>query len=99
MVNKNCGVGIASLILLGGLTFAATRASAPHPFEAVTDVTTKTNLNRASIVDLETLPGVGPKIAVEIVQHRPYRSGEELMVAVKSMSLTLWEHLKSKVTF
>ncbi len=32
----------------------------------------KVSLNRASLAELESLPGVGPKLARRIVAHRPY---------------------------
>ena len=37
------------------------------------------NINKASREDLETLPGVTPKIADTIIADRPYDSGAELL--------------------
>ena len=98
-MSKHWSWGLAGLAVVGGLTFAATRASSPQPPKSVLSLTAKTNLNRASIVELESLPGVGPKIAVDIMQHRPYKSGADLMVKVRAMRRTLWEHLKDRVRF
>ena len=36
------------------------------------------DLNRASAAELESLPGVGPKLAASLVERRPYRSLDEL---------------------
>ncbi|HCN78439.1 MAG TPA: DNA-binding protein [Verrucomicrobiales bacterium] len=36
------------------------------------------DLNSATPAELERLPGIGPVLAIRIVEHRPYRSIEEL---------------------
>jgi hypothetical protein len=36
------------------------------------------NVNEATAKELQTLPGVGPARAERIIQHRPYRSVDEL---------------------
>lgn len=36
------------------------------------------DLNSASKAELEALPGVGDKVAAEIINHRPYQSVDEL---------------------
>ena len=36
------------------------------------------DLNRASVAELESLPGVGPKLAAALVENRPYKSLDEL---------------------
>ncbi len=38
----------------------------------------KVDVNRASVEDLQALPGVGPKLAERLVAARPYRSLAEL---------------------
>lgn len=45
--------------------------------------TAKVDINTASVEQLSTLPGVGPKLAARIVEYRqksgPFRKAEELM--------------------
>ena len=36
------------------------------------------NINEATLRELETLPGIGPARAQLIIQHRPYRSADDL---------------------
>jgi competence protein ComEA len=65
-------ITMASL-LSSGVAFAAAK---PAP-------TGKVNLNTATADQLTTLPGVGPKLAVRIVEHRTksgsFKSVQELM--------------------
>jgi competence ComEA-like helix-hairpin-helix protein len=46
-----------------------------NPNKAVPD---RLNINNASPEDLQTLPGIGPKLAQRIVTHRPYRKIQDL---------------------
>ena len=59
---------------------AQTSAPAPDPKAAKGPVV---NLNTATAAELETLPGVGPKVAARIIDYRqkkgPFKKIEELM--------------------
>ena len=63
---------MAALLVSG----TATAAGKPAP-------TAKVNLNTASVEQLTTLPGVGPKLAARIVEYRQksgtFRSTQELI--------------------
>lgn len=65
-------VALAVLVVPG----LASAASKPEPGGRV-------NVNTASVEQLTTLPGVGPKLAARIVEHRQksgaFRSTQELM--------------------
>ena len=39
----------------------------------------RVSLNRASLSELEALPGVGPELARRIIAHRPYLRVEDLL--------------------
>jgi competence protein ComEA len=58
------------------------------------------DLNRASISELDALPGIGPVLAGRIVEHRaahgPFGSLDELL-AVRGIGPRLLERLKSRV--
>lgn len=43
------------------------------------------NVNKASAQELNTIPGVGDKIAAEIVQGRPYKDENDLVVKIKGI--------------
>lgn len=45
---------------------------------SVTAAPTLVDLNAASYEELQTLPGIGPKLAERIMAHRPYQSVEDL---------------------
>jgi len=68
------GLALAMTALL--VSGTAMAAGKPAP-------TAKVNLNTASIEQLTTLPGVGPKLAARIVEYRQksgtFRSPQELM--------------------
>jgi competence protein ComEA len=59
----------------------------------------RVNINRATQAELETLPGIGPKIAREIIRNRPYKNGQELQDKVKGIGPKTWADLKNRVTF
>ena len=65
-------VAVASM-LSTGIAFAAAK---PAPAG-------KVNINSATVEQLTTLPGVGPKLAARIVEHRQkaggFKSAQELM--------------------
>ncbi len=72
------GLLLLALVLLGRRVLALrpqppeiTRLTPPAPLPRL-------DLNRASAAELEALPGVGPKLASELVAHRPYRTLDEL---------------------
>lgn len=58
------------------------------------------NLNTATLVELETLPGVGPVLARRIVEFREKKGGfrrvEELLV-IPGISARKWKLIKDKV--
>jgi DNA uptake protein ComE-like DNA-binding protein len=51
------------------------------------------NLNTASVQELESLPGIGPSRADEIIAHRPYKSVDELS-QVKGISQRITDQLR-----
>lgn len=52
---------------------------APARLEVNPYLETRVSLNRASLAELEALPGVGPELARRIVEHRPYLEVEDLL--------------------
>ncbi|MCX7782226.1 MAG: helix-hairpin-helix domain-containing protein [Meiothermus sp.] len=52
-----------------------------------------------SIFLLLALPGIGPKIAREIIRNRPYHDAKELQARVKGIGPKTWENLKRYVRF
>jgi competence protein ComEA len=71
-VATGLALAMAALLVSG----PALAASKPAP-------TAKVNINTASVEQLTTLPGVGPKLAARIVEYRQksgsFRSAQELM--------------------
>lgn len=63
--------------------------------------TTSVDLNRATAVDLDALPGVGPVLAGRIIAHRerhgPFRDAEELL-AVRGIGPRLFARLRPRIT-
>ena len=84
---------VALVFLLGGLLAAdaapqktkSAAATAPGQKnsrkEKVSPAHVSVDLNNASEKDLDSLPGVGPATAKKIIDHRPYRSVDDLAKA------------------
>jgi hypothetical protein len=49
-----------------------------HRAETLQKLSLRVNINVASQEELETLPGIGPVRARSIIDHRPYKSVDEL---------------------
>lgn len=56
----------------------------------------KININRASLAQLDSLPGVGPTTAAKIIQNRPYNSIEELLTK-KVVKKNVYEQVKNSL--
>ncbi len=83
------------------LVFAAGAGVLPYGW-AQTNAPTRPqvlNINTASQAQLEALPGIGPKIAREIIRNRPYRDAKELQAKVKGIGPKTWEEIRRYVRF
>lgn len=80
------------LTLMGPATLPLTWAQSPTTPRVI-------NMNTATQSQLEALPGIGPKIAREIIRNRPYRDGKELQAKVKGIGPKTWEEIKRYVRF
>lgn len=86
---------------------AAAPALAPGEPEVVTGVSApaggveRTDLNHATVAELDRLPGIGPVLARRIVEHRSrhgaFRSADELL-GVPGIGARLLERLRPHVT-
>ncbi len=56
-----------------------------------------TNINTASLSQLDSLPGIGQVYAQNIIEHRPYSSIEELL-SKGVLKKTVYEKIKDKIT-
>lgn len=59
------------------------------------------NLNTATAAELQTLPGVGPKLAAEIIRAREQKPFQSLadLDAVPGVGPKLLERLRDRVTW
>ena len=62
----------------------------------VAGVQTKVNINSASQVEIEALPGIGPVTAAKIISARPYQTVEDLL-SKKAVSKAVFEKIKELV--
>src|SRR5512134_1433803 len=82
------------------LAMAALITAAPAIAAGKPAPTAKVNINTASVEQLTTLPGVGPKLAARIVEYRQkssFRSPQELM-NVKGVGEKNFARIESWVT-
>lgn len=88
----------AALLALGWRTWDAR----PRPFDILKAPSPapmpRIDLNRASLPEIQALPGVGPTLADAIVQGRPLKSLEDLS-RVRGVGPRLLERLETRVTF
>lgn len=93
MENKNwttIGFAFVMGILLGGLlTGHSGEVTNVNTNMVNTEQHSKTDLNHASLEEIEMLPGVGKTKAEDIIENRPYKSKGEL----------LGKHIVGKETF
>ena len=54
------------------------------------------NVNTASLSELDSLPGIGPVYAQNIIEHRPYSNIEEL-VSKGAIKQSLFDKIKDKI--
>jgi competence ComEA-like helix-hairpin-helix protein len=76
-------------------------ANDQQPTPGAANPTPRININRASVKDLEALPGIGRGLAERIVDHRekygPFRRAEHLIV-VRGISDRRFRALRDLVT-
>jgi competence protein ComEA len=94
---------ILTTTLLFSMIFAPTallaRSNSPQktPSRAAATVV---DINRASAEDFEKLPGIGPKLAQQIVayrtKHGPFRRVEDLLI-IKGIGSKKWKALRPYV--
>lgn len=70
---------LTSFLILSLIAFVALTVSMPDAFAK--EAKALVDLNTASQKDLEGLKGVGPATATKIIEHRPYKSVDELSKA------------------
>ena len=92
-----------ALLLVGArpLTAQEQRMPAPKKATAAPTASAPLNLNTATAVQLETLPGIGPTVAARIVEYRQkngsFKKIEELM-NVKGIGEKLFLKIKAVIT-
>ncbi len=103
------GLGAAALLGIGVLLWQRPPLAvpgSPTPAEAAhwtlaLEQARQVDVNTAGAAELERLPGVGPKLAQRIVDHRRahgrFRTAEELQ-EVRGIGPALYESLKDDVT-
>ena len=92
------------LAALAGLSFAVAplvvnAQKATPPATTATAMIAPVNVNTATVAQLETLPGIGPKIAADIIKNRPYKSGKDLQAKVKGIGPKVWADIRKYVLF
>lgn len=92
---------MVALAVVGG-SFMALAASGNTAEASKTTMSMKiapVHINTATLAQLETLPGIGPKLAREIIKHRPYKNAQELQSKVKGIGPAVWKKIAPYVLF
>jgi len=95
---------LASLVVIallaGGSAVLAANQAKPASSSAGTQAKVAlVNLNTATLKQLEALPGVGPKIAQQIIKYRPYKNVSDFRAKVKLVNQAEWLKIQKLVTF
>jgi competence protein ComEA len=112
-IAKSVIVAATSLLLGTGMLVANAQKTAstmslkaPSTISKTSKMTSKmtakmtpVHINTANLKTLETLPGVGPKIAAEIIKNRPYKNAKDLETKVKGIGPKVWSEIKAYVLF
>ncbi len=95
-------LGTGMLVANAQKTASTMSVKAPSTISKTSKMTAKiapVNVNTANLKTLETLPGVGPKIAAEIIKNRPFKNSKDLQAKVKGIGLKVWSEIKAYVLF
>ena len=93
---------LASLAIVGSSLMAIAANTKTTPTQTTSKSTMKiapVNVNTATLKQLETLPGIGPKIAADIIKYRPYKSSKDLEAKVKGIGSKTWTEIAPYVKF
>jgi competence protein ComEA len=90
--NKVLAFGLAAAIVVFSLASAYAQSAAPKA---------KVNINTASASELETLPGVGPKVAQKIIDFRTkngnFKKIEEIM-KIQGIGEKIFDNIRELIT-
>ena len=90
--NKVLAFGLTAAIVVFSLASAYAQSAAPKA---------KVNINTASASELETLPGVGPKVAQKIIDFRTkngnFKKVEEIM-KLQGIGEKIFENIRDLIT-
>jgi competence protein ComEA len=89
----------SSLLAVSLIAHAAPQHQAMRHTTSISMKTTLIKLNSATAMQLEKLPGIGPKIAAEIIKNRPYKNAAELQKKVKGIGAKVWKNIEALVSF
>lgn len=107
-IAKSIIVAATSLLLGTGMLVANAQKTASTMSVKTPSTISKTskmakiapvNVNTANLKTLETLPGVGPKMAAAIIKNRPYKNSKDLESKVKGIGPKVWSEIKAYVLF
>jgi competence protein ComEA len=89
---------MASMVVMAGTATALAHSSSSKTTSPATKATSQVDVNNANLKTLETLPGVSPTLAKNIVSGRPYSNLSDL-AHVNGMGQKKANALKHHVTF
>lgn len=91
----------AALLFVPAVAAAKTKATTPAPAAAAAPAATAklVHINSANTKTLMTLPGIGAKIAADIIKNRPYKDLNDLQTKVKGLGATNVQKLAPLIDF
>ena len=89
--------GAKIYVPLAGQTTKNIEQSVEQVVGSSTNITTKININTASTSELDTLWGIGPARAQDIIDNRPYQSVEDLKTK-KIIPSNVYKRIKDEIS-
>jgi competence ComEA-like helix-hairpin-helix protein len=91
-------MGIAAVVLIAGAAggWYLRNMQLQVASRSPTEGSLRVNINTATLTELETIPGIGETLALQIVAHRPYTSIDQL-VAIRGIGTSSIEKLRPYV--
>ncbi len=98
-MKKSALILTIAVLAIVGASMASAATSKPSMTTQSKAKMALVHINTASLKQLETLPGISPRIANTIIKNRSYKNAKDLERKVKAITPGEWSRIRGEVTF